>query len=95
MGNISGHRSTKHQGVPRSTLLEGSGHETCWAGRRPAAPMTALALGVATLGSLFLALAGGGGIRNGFLVVIAVQVIAAVGVAAGARRLPDRRRAPR
>ncbi|HKB31036.1 MAG TPA: MFS transporter [Streptosporangiaceae bacterium] len=57
---------------------------------------TALALGVATLGSLFLALAGdGAGIRNGFLVVIAVQVIAAVGVAAGARRLPDRWRSPR
>src|SRR5260370_16501400 len=56
---------------------------------------TALALGVATLGSLFLALAGdGAGIRNGFLVVIAVQVIAAVGVAAGARRLPDRSRSP-
>ena len=54
---------------------------------------TALALGVATLGSLFLALAGdGAGIRNGFLVVVAVQVVAAVAVTAGARRLPDPRR---
>jgi MFS family permease len=54
---------------------------------------TALALGVATLGSLFLALAGdGAGIRNGFLAVVAIQVIAAAAVAAGARRLPDPRR---
>jgi MFS family permease len=55
---------------------------------------TALALGVATLGSLFLAVAGdGAGIRNGFLVVVIIQMIAAVAVAAGSRRLPDRRRA--
>jgi EmrB/QacA subfamily drug resistance transporter len=50
---------------------------------------TALALGVATLGSLFLALAGdGSGISTGFLVVITVQVVVAIGVAAGARGLP-------
>ncbi len=54
---------------------------------------TALALGVATLGSLFLALAGdGAGIRNAFLAVVAIQVLAALAVAAGARGLPDRRR---
>jgi MFS family permease len=53
---------------------------------------TALALGVATLGSLFLAVAAGGaGIRDGFLVVVAIQVIAAMAVAAGSLRLPDRR----
>jgi hypothetical protein len=50
---------------------------------------TALALGVATLGSLFLALAGDGtGVSTAFLVVIAVQVVVAIGVAAGARGLP-------
>jgi EmrB/QacA subfamily drug resistance transporter len=50
---------------------------------------TALALGVATLGSLFLALAGDGtGVRTAFVVVLAVQVVVAIGVAAGARSLP-------
>jgi MFS family permease len=50
---------------------------------------SALALGVATLGSLFLALAGDGtGISTAFIVVLAVQVVVAMGVAAGARRLP-------
>jgi hypothetical protein len=50
---------------------------------------TALALGVATLGSLFLALAADGtGVRTAFVVVLAVQVVVAMGVAAGARRLP-------
>ncbi len=54
---------------------------------------SALALGVATLGSLFLALAGDGtGISTAFIVVVAVQVVVAVGVAAGARRLPGWRR---
>jgi hypothetical protein len=54
---------------------------------------TALALGVATLGSLFLALAADGtGISNAFLVVLAVQVAVAIGVAAGARSLPGWRR---
>jgi hypothetical protein len=53
----------------------------------------ALALGVATLGSLFLALAGdGAGVRTAFIVVLAVQVVVAVGVAAGATRLPGSRR---
>jgi EmrB/QacA subfamily drug resistance transporter len=50
---------------------------------------TALALGVATLGSLFLSLAADGtGVSTGFLVVITVQVVVAIGVAAGARGLP-------
>jgi EmrB/QacA subfamily drug resistance transporter len=50
---------------------------------------TALALGVATLGSLFLTLAADGtGISTAFLVVITVQVVIAIGVATGARGLP-------
>jgi predicted MFS family arabinose efflux permease len=50
---------------------------------------TALALGVATLGSLFLALASDGtGVSTAFLIVITVQVVVAIGVAAGARGLP-------
>jgi MFS family permease len=50
---------------------------------------SALALGVATLGSLFLSLAGDGtGVSTAFIVVLAVQVVVAVGVAAGARGLP-------
>ncbi|MBO0835550.1 MAG: MFS transporter, partial [Actinobacteria bacterium] len=54
---------------------------------------TALALGVATLGSLFLGFAGDGvGVRAGFVIVLAVQVLVAVGVAAGARGLPGWRR---
>jgi EmrB/QacA subfamily drug resistance transporter len=50
---------------------------------------TALALGVATLGSMFLSMAGDGiGIRTGFIAELSVQVLIAFGVAAGARRLP-------
>jgi MFS family permease len=50
---------------------------------------TALALGVATLGSLFLTLAADGtGVRTAFVVVLIVQIVVAVGVATGARRLP-------
>jgi MFS family permease len=53
----------------------------------------ALALGVATLGSLFIALAGDGvGMRDGFLVVVAVQVVIAAGLSLGARTLPGWRR---
>ena len=56
----------------------------------------ALALGVATLGSLFIALARDGvGMRDGFLVVVAVQVVIAAGLSLGARTLPGWRRAPR
>ena len=54
---------------------------------------TALALGVATLGSLFLTLAGDGvGVRTGFIAVLAIQVVVAVAVAIGARGLPGWRR---
>ncbi|MGO8961673.1 MAG: MFS transporter [Streptosporangiaceae bacterium] len=54
---------------------------------------TALALGVATLGSLFLSLtAGGTSISTAFIIVLAVQVVVAIGVAAGARGLPSWRR---
>jgi EmrB/QacA subfamily drug resistance transporter len=57
---------------------------------------TSLALGVATLGSLFLAFAGDGvGFRAGFVIVVAVQVVIAVGIAAGARGLPGWRPAAR
>jgi EmrB/QacA subfamily drug resistance transporter len=56
---------------------------------------TALALGVATLGSLFLALAGDGtGVRTAFVVVLAVQMLIAIGVAVGASGLPGWRRQP-
>jgi len=56
---------------------------------------TALALGVATLGSLFLALAADGtGVRKAFIVVLAIQVVVAAGVAIGARRLPGWRPRP-
>ncbi|MGH3272977.1 MAG: MFS transporter [Streptosporangiaceae bacterium] len=54
----------------------------------------ALALGVASLGSLFITLAGDGtGMRDGFLTVVGVQVVIAVGLILGARRLPGGRRA--
>jgi MFS family permease len=54
---------------------------------------TALALGVATLGSLFLTMAGDRtGVRTGFVTVLVIQVVIAVAVAAGARGLPGWRR---
>ncbi|HEX5288330.1 MAG TPA: MFS transporter [Streptosporangiaceae bacterium] len=54
----------------------------------------ALALGVATLGSLFITLAAGGaGMRDGFLAVVAAQVVIGLGLALGARRLPGWSRA--
>ncbi len=50
---------------------------------------TALALGVATLGSLFLTLARRRCRRaHGFIAVLAIQVVVAVAVAIGARGLP-------
>jgi hypothetical protein len=53
---------------------------------------TALALGVATLGSLFIALAGDGvGMRDGFITVVGIQLVIAIGLALGARRLPGAR----
>jgi len=72
--------------VPAAAAGAGSGVMTT-------TQQTALALGVATLGSLFLALAGDGtGVRAAFVVVLAVQVLVALGVAAGARGLPGWRR---
>jgi MFS family permease len=56
---------------------------------------TALALGVATLGSLFIALAGNGvGMRDGFVTVVAIQIVIAIGLALGTRRLPGWQRRP-
>ncbi len=50
---------------------------------------TALALGVATLGSMFLALAADGiSVSTAFIAVLIVQILVAAGVAAGARKLP-------
>jgi EmrB/QacA subfamily drug resistance transporter len=72
--------------VPQNAAGAGSGVLTT-------TQQTALALGVATLGSLFLTLAGDGvGVRTGFVVVLAIQVVIAVAVAAGARGLPGWRR---
>src|SRR5215469_9466852 len=74
--------------VPAAAAGAGSGVMTT-------TQQTALALGVATLGSLFLALAGDGtGVRAAFVVVLAVQVLVAVGIAAGARGLPGWVRTP-
>ena len=58
---------------------------------------SALALGVAALGSLFVSLAAPGslGMRAAFAVVLAVQVVVAVAVAAGALTLPRPARPPR
>lgn len=56
---------------------------------------TALALGVATLGSLFLTMAADGtGVRTGFVTVLVIQVVIALVFAAGARGLPGWRRMP-
>jgi EmrB/QacA subfamily drug resistance transporter len=56
---------------------------------------TSLALGVATLGSLFLAFAGDGvGVRVGFVVVLGIQVAVAAVLAVAARGLPGWRRVP-
>jgi EmrB/QacA subfamily drug resistance transporter len=72
--------------VPATAAGAGSGVMTT-------TQQTALALGVATLGSLFLALAGDGtGVRAAFVVVLGIQVLVALGVAAGARGLPGWRR---
>jgi EmrB/QacA subfamily drug resistance transporter len=57
---------------------------------------TALALGVATLGTLFLSVSGadGFGVRDGFIVVLAIQIAIAVVVAVGSRGLPRPASAP-
>jgi hypothetical protein len=75
-------------GVPASRAGVGSGILTT-------TQQTALALGVATLGSLFLSLAGTGslGTRDAFVVVLMVQVAIAGLVAIGSRTLPDAARA--
>lgn len=68
--------------VPAASAGAGSGVLTT-------TQQTALALGVATLGGMFLSLAGDGvGVRVGFVAVLAVQTVVAFGVALGARRLP-------
>jgi MFS family permease len=69
-------------GVPASRAGVGTGILTT-------TQQAALALGVATLGSLFLSLsrAGSVGVRDAFVVVLAVQVVIAVGVALGSRAL--------
>jgi EmrB/QacA subfamily drug resistance transporter len=75
-------------GVPAARAGVGSGILTT-------TQQTALALGVATLGSLFLSLAGTGslGTRDAFVVVLTVQVAIAGLVAIGSRALPDVSRA--
>lgn len=50
-----------------------------------------LALGVATLGGLFAELSPGLGVRDAFLLVVAVQALLTVGIGVVSRRLPDPR----
>jgi hypothetical protein len=52
---------------------------------------TALALGVATLGSLYASLSGSLGSRDAFALVIGVVAVLAAIVAVTGRRLPDPR----
>jgi hypothetical protein len=75
-------------GVPAARAGVGSGILTT-------TQQTALALGVATLGSLFLSLshASAIGTRDAFVVVLAVQVAVAGIVAVASRTLPDVARA--
>jgi EmrB/QacA subfamily drug resistance transporter len=74
--------------VPRASAGAASGVLTT-------TQQVALALGVATLGSLFIALAGSGtGMRDGFLTVVSIQVVIAAGLLAGIRRLPGWRSGP-
>jgi len=77
-------------GVPADRAGVGSGVLTT-------TQQSALALGVATLGSLFLSLspAHAVGVRGAFVIVLAVQVAIAVLVAAGSRLLPVPARAER
>ena len=76
-------------GVPAARAGVGSGILTT-------TQQTALALGVATLGSLFLSLSAPGslGVRDAFVVVLAVQTAVAGGVALGSRALPQPVRRP-
>jgi len=77
-------------GVPASRAGVGTGVLTT-------TQQTALALGVATLGSLFLSLSAPGslGMRDAFVVVLAVQVGIAVVVALASRALPGPARTAR
>ena len=74
-------------GVPAERAGVGSGILTT-------AQQTALALGVATLGSLYLSLSASSslGVRDAFVVVLAVQTAVAAGLVAGSRLLPEIRR---
>jgi MFS family permease len=71
-------------GVPAARAGVGSGILTT-------TQQTALALGVATLGSLFLSLSAPSslGVRDAFVVVLGAQVVVAAGIAVGSRLLPQ------
>jgi EmrB/QacA subfamily drug resistance transporter len=71
-------------GVPAERAGVGSGVLTT-------TQQSALALGVATLGSLFISLSAAHslGVRDAFVVVLAVQTVVAAGVAVGSRVLPQ------
>lgn len=77
-------------GVPAARAGVGSGVLTT-------TQQAALALGVATIGSLFLSLSTPDslGMRDAFVLVLAVQAAVAVVVAVGSRSLPEPARAPR
>ena len=49
-----------------------------------------LALGVASLGSLFISLSASSGMQHAFIVVVGIQAVIAVAVGLLALRLPDR-----
>ncbi|GHF09737.1 MFS transporter [Amycolatopsis deserti] len=70
--------------VPADSAGAGSGMLTT-------TQQSSLALGVATLGTLFAALTGAWGVEGALLLVTGVQAIMMVGVAMSARRLPDPR----
>jgi len=75
-------------GVPAERAGVGSGVLTT-------TQQAALALGVATLGSLFLSLSAPSslGVRDAFVVVLAAQIVVAAGIAVGSRLLPQPSRA--
>ncbi|OXM74467.1 MULTISPECIES: MFS transporter [Amycolatopsis] len=70
--------------VPAESAGAGSGMLTT-------TQQSSLALGVATLGTLFVALTGTWGVAGALLLVTGVQAVMMVGVAVSARRLPDPR----
>ena len=77
------------QGVPAERAGVGSGILSTMM-------QTALALGVASLGSLYLSLSGPGsiGMRDAFVVVVGAQIAIAVAVAVATRTLPRTHRRP-